>query len=79
MEKKSYNYYVNGKKVCYNIFNHYLIKATKAALIYDNELHLDLFEMNKFAEELYWECYYNMRDNGMIYTINKVEFEIRRK
>lgn len=73
-------YYVNNKKVNYSIFSAYLKQATKhfVSKEYKN-LELNSYEFMQQVNYLYFDFYNQMKNNGIRYTLDKVDFKVLTK
>lgn len=70
-------YYVNNKKVNYSIFSAYLKQATRHLVLTEyKNLTINSYEFNKQVEYEYFDFYNEMKNNGVIYTIDKIDFKV---
>ena len=79
-------YYVNDKQVNYTLFKSYLLQVCKhiafKELTCDTAIMLvdkgQPTEKNiiKLANEYYFDYYNDMKNNGLIYTIEKITFKV---
>ena len=67
-------YYVNNKQVDYTLFSAYLKQAIRH-IIY-NESGVLGNKLYKETCDLYYDLYNDMKVNGVIYTIDKIDFKV---
>lgn len=74
-------YYVNEKQVDYTTFNSYLLQVCKHIAFKELSSNYAFTTENKLiklAREYYFDYYNDMKNNGLIYTIEKITFKVLR-